>query len=316
MLIRELFGNRPVVNGDKIGLEVEVEGARLPKELPERKRLWAITHDGSLQGEALEYIFARPLGYKQVGEALEQLAEAYKENKTLVNDSVRAGVHVHLNVQDLTLSQLYNMMVLYLIFEDILVEWCGEDRVGNLFCLRNRDADWLCQSICIAAQHRNWLEMFSQDELRYAAMNVTSLTRYGTLEFRSMKNPQDLGDIHRWVNILARLKTAAKKFEDPGDIITHFSMMGAMPLLREVFGEMSQEFKGIEDKEEKMFYCMRYAQDIAFCENFRAIEEEFDNPPKNPFKKPVRPVLLRGGFDAQILDEWAEAPQPAPGGRA
>src|SRR3546814_17797876 len=90
---------------------------------------WNNERDGSLQGaETAEYVLKKPSSLKEVRTALDYIDLMYKAPNTQVDDTVRAGVHVHVNCQHLTMTQLYSFMTFYLILENVLVGWCGQDR--------------------------------------------------------------------------------------------------------------------------------------------------------------------------------------------
>lgn len=169
---------RASTSGD-VGIEIEVEGDNLPRP----DEYWRCERDGSLRGESMEYVLEEPLKLPKALDALAHLDACYIRGNTNVHESVRAGVHIHINVQKLTVVELFSFMTAYLILEDLLIKYCGEYREGNLFCLRTRDAEFLLHTLEGVASKKNY-EAFSSDMLRYASMNVCSLWRYGSLEFR------------------------------------------------------------------------------------------------------------------------------------
>ena len=130
------MGIKKAVSGD-IGVEIEVEGIGIPAA----RKYWSNEEDGSLKGESREFVLKEPSTLEGVKDALGYLDALYTANETTVHDSVRAGVHIHINCQKLTMTQLYNFMVVYLILENVLVKWCGNYRQGNLFCLKASDAE-------------------------------------------------------------------------------------------------------------------------------------------------------------------------------
>lgn len=85
-LIRDIFRRNPV-KGD-IGIEIEAEGVNLPQ----LRTPWKCEHDGSLRGEAIEYVFAKPLMLPEAYKALVKLDAAFTENNAVVADTGRAGV--------------------------------------------------------------------------------------------------------------------------------------------------------------------------------------------------------------------------------
>ena len=219
---------RVAVKGDA-GVEIEVEGNNLP--FPEE--YWNCERDGSLRGEAIEYVLRKPLNMPELRKALEFLDSCYKKNNTQVNESVRAGVHVHVNVQELSMIELFSFITAYIILEDLLIKYCGEYREGNLFCLRAKDAEYLLYIIEQAVQTKDY-RMFDNDILRYSSMNVCSLRRYGSLEFRAMRGTRDLSLIGDWAEMLVGIRDAAVKFESAKQVVEFFNEDGAESFL-EVF---------------------------------------------------------------------------------
>lgn len=254
-------------NGD-VGIEIEVEGRRLPDVYEH----WRMEADGSLRGpENMEYVLRKPLTLKEAKVALDHLDEKYKEFESEVHDTVRAGVHVHVNVQHLNIVQLYNFMTLYIVLEEVLVRWCGEYREGNLFCLRTCDADYLLHQLQAAAQAQ-YFRPLVHDNLRYSSMNVKALGTYGSLEFRAMRGTRDLGLIYQWAEVLVGLRDYAKQFERPERIIEGFSEGQAEDFLMNALGKHANDFmcKGFE-----RMLCdgMRRAQDVAYCVDWQDYHE-------------------------------------------
>lgn len=264
------FGVRQAyaTKGD-VGIEIEVEGHRLPQ----MRKYWCNEMDGSLRGESREYVMEKPMSLAEAKAALDELDKAYRDHNTVVHDSVRAGVHVHVNVQALNITQLYNYMTLYLILEEILVKWCGPAREGNLFCLRAGDAEYLMYALREAIENRDFQQLVT-DQLRYASMNVKALGTYGSLEFRAMRGTRDLNLIYKWAEVLVHLREEAKKFTDPTDIINGFSEGEIGYFLERVLGEHADTFK-CEGYERMLKEGMRRAQDLAFCVNW---PDYFEHP--------------------------------------
>lgn len=214
-------GQRYKTDGD-IGVEIEVEGHNLPT--PEK--YWKKEYDGSLRGESAEYVLKKPLSLLETSKAITYLGHCYKQNKTTVHESVRAGVHVHINVQDLTVVQLFSFITAYIVLEDLLVKFCGQYREGNLFCLRVKDAEYLLYSLEKVAANKQYHHLHT-DILRYASMNVKSLQQYGSLEFRAMRGTKDLMAIRVWVKILYNLRNQSVKFDSPKHIVDYIEKEGS-----------------------------------------------------------------------------------------
>lgn len=260
--VQQLMKVKPV-DGD-IGIEIELEG----RDLPMTNHYWRMERDGSLQGESMEYVLRQPSSTVEASKALQYLQVCFKDMGTKINDTVRAGVHIHINCQKLTYVQLYNFFVLFMIMEVPLVQWCGEGRSGNLFCLRCKDADYLLSALREAVRTQKFVEVFKTDNLRYAAMNVKALAQYGSLEFRTLRSSSDLTRVDRWFKVLLNLRQHAERIQGPGDIISEFSYLGPHEFAKKYLGDFYKELK-LETLEQDMHEGMRNAQHVAYsCENW------------------------------------------------
>lgn len=275
MNVRKIFRLPVPVEGD-VGLEIEVEGSNLPRT----GEYWNVEHDGSLRGEGLdtacEYVFRQPLTLKGTKKALTYLKKQYEKNEAVVNDSPRCGVHVHVNCQKLTIVQLYNFMTAYLIFEELLVNWCGPTRVGNLFCLRVKDAEYLLYSLVRALETGDYRRSFATDELRYASMNVKALATYGSLEFRAMRGTDDVSAIYQWAEVLVGLRENSQQFPNPIEMVVGSSMHGLSTLVEQLFGEHSDIIFSQEGWEQSAMDGVRRVQEVAYAADW----EELSRLPK------------------------------------
>jgi hypothetical protein len=302
-----------MTKGD-VGIEIEVEG----KNLPQVDKYWKMEKDGSLRGEEnMEYVLAKPSSMKEADIALKYLNVMYKKFGSVVDDTVRAGVHVHVNVQHLNIVELYNFITIYIILEDVLTKFCGPHREGNLFCLRTGDAEFLLYALQEAAKTRRFRNLVS-DDLRYASMNVKALGTYGSLEFRAMRGTRDLDLIYKWAEILHGLREVAKTFTDPTDVVNSFSGGDVQLFMNRCLKDNAGLFLEYPNWKSSVLAGVRRAQDVAFCTNWQKFyEQEVVNPfeipmpfgeegnrpapkprvPKapvgfiaNPYKEPVEPI--------------------------
>lgn len=288
------------VTGD-IGLEIEVEGRNLPRI---DNDLWKTTNDGSLQGEAYEYVLRRPLDLKGVHGALKNLDDRYRKSDTVVHDSVRAGVHVHINMQECTILQTYTFITLYLILEGLLVKWCGPTREGNLFCLRATDAEDLIDQLIRAAHGKDFRTRFYNDDLRYASVNVKALVEHGSLEFRAMRGTRNLDLVHKWADMLLSLRNASFAYSSPTEILDSYSGSNKEEFLTAVMGVHAKDLL-CPAFEKYLFDGMRVMQDLVYKVNWESLAS----------LKNTNPFDLNGDGDFEPLNipvEGEELAVPTP----
>lgn len=247
----------PITKGD-VGIEIELEGEHLPRDV---NKFWRVEYDGSLNDSGLEYVLTKPLSIKQAKYALSNLKGDFKHNKAVVDDSVRAGVHVHINVQELTLVELYNFITLYVILEELLVKFCGKTRQGNLFCLRIKDAEYLMEMIKQSIEEGN-LSCLNTQMIRYSSMNLNAISKYGSVEFRAMRGSDNFGLIYTWAEMLLSLREYARKFDSPAQMISVISSGTVSSFLYSCLGNNAKRF-GRYNKVKPVKAGMLYARHIS-----------------------------------------------------
>lgn len=183
-----------------VGLELEIEGW-----LHEEPQLRGFTFetDGSLRNNGIEAI-TRPTRLKYVPELLKKFFNTFEVSDK--NYSERCSIHVHVNCQNFTISQVQSLAALYQMFEGLLFAFVGADRSNNIFCV-----PWsqcllpldMASSIASDPEHkiRNWE--------KYTALNLIPLRTQGTVEFRHMHGSCDVEKITNWLNIICSLHSYA-----------------------------------------------------------------------------------------------------------
>ncbi len=257
------FFGRPQIEGE-VGVEIEVES---DNPLPSQENLprhWVLMHDGSLRGQFNgEYIFRRPKKEAEAYKAIDYLSRKLP----VIDDSVRAGVHVHINVRELSFLQLWTFVSCYYILENLLTDWCGEGRQGNHFCLRASDADVVLQRL-VRAIHLNEPSILDSDSIRYAALNFNALRKFGSLEFRQLRTPLDLSVIKTWISILLNIKRNSSLFPNPRAVVENFSLGGEEEFLRAVLGEHTHLFSMDNNKMQSLRSGVIVAQEIAYTKEW------------------------------------------------
>lgn len=266
MLVREIFRVPMVPSIQEVGLEIEMEGRNVHTMRHIRNK-WKGVEDHSLRGNSVEWVLPRPIQRQSVRERLRILKKAVAK-KTIVklNPSDRCGVHVHINCQAMQEEELFKFITLYLMFEELIVHWCGDRREGNMFCYRACDAEELVFELTSVRRNGYW-GAITNDNFRYAALNVSSLSKYGSLEFRAMQTPTDLLEIATWVDVLLALKDFSMRSADCAEMVMGISAEGYGPFAQQVLGNKLMEiFWPGPNGQAMMVNGVRLAQQIAFTE--------------------------------------------------
>ena len=208
---------------------------------------------------------------------------------------------------------------MYFALEEILTEWCGEYRVGNLFCLRAIDAPAIV----------SWTKRFIRNDgqghlpevLHYAALNTNPLKKFGSLELRQLRGTTDPDVIETWVRLLQRMYELSKDFPDPREICTMVSSGGGpLVFFETVLGELASVVKnGIgyneQDIRDSIYVGIRLAQDICYCRDWSLYKPMPLKP--DPFnrnmKKVAQKVMGMSGvpyYEEQIMQQASVSPFP------
>jgi hypothetical protein len=227
----------------EVGIEIECEGKNM---VPVDFGGWKTEDDGSLRGHfpdsRAEYVLAKPIMAKEVQEKVDFLRTELKE--ATLDFSFRTSVHIHINVQDLTEAQVMNFVYTYLLLEEPMVNFCGRERKGNRFCLRIADAEGIIGYYSkMFAKGLAYIMAVNENDLRYAGINLASLKKYGSIEFRSMRGCMDAETLHIWANSLMAIKKYAEEKKVPLDINREFSNGAPRDFLRTVLGEYAVYFE-------------------------------------------------------------------------
>jgi hypothetical protein len=257
-------------NPDSFGVEVEVEGKNLGNITHAVDAFWNIIDDHSLRklkpgDDAYEFVCRSPMPLEKVREAVTTLFDYLNQPTVKVYNSYRTSVHVHVNFGTEKLRTIYNFITLALILDELFVSQNGEHRVGNNFCLRAKDA--LGQVLMLTNSIKGGHQFFQLggNAERYSSINFTSLTKFGSIEFRSLECTTHEGRLMHWIGTLDYLKQHAKTYTNPTEIIRQFSSRGPREFLKLALGPFSHKYLSIPGMENMLMDGMRVAQDLAYC---------------------------------------------------
>lgn len=199
------------------GMEVEVEGANLPQEIP---YYWGITKDGSLRGESAEYVFKKSYSFEGTLKAIDVLVRATKDS--VLNFSHRTSVHVHVNVQQLERDQLLNFLYISYLFDRALDHIGGREISGNRFCLRIGDAEGAVEYLKKFADRADAFAIPQLGNAKYSAINIVPVAKYGSVEFRSMRGTLDKVVLKDWICIIKSLLDFSLKYATIKEMMADF----------------------------------------------------------------------------------------------
>lgn len=208
---RKIF-RHPNTSGD-IGMELEVEGHNLPAI---DDRHWVSVSDGSLRLGGREYITKGPKPINNILAELEYWEERLANSNSTVYLTDRTSVHVHLNQQKNNLFDIAKGLTAYYLLENSLMNYCGPNRKGNLFCTSLSDSPSQIRNYKIVCGKSG---SFATD--KYSAMNVHALKKFGSVEQRGMRGYYDPAFLTEWAKNLQKIFVSAKEFESPVHVFDH-----------------------------------------------------------------------------------------------
>lgn len=266
MAIKDLLaGFRAFKNVDgEFGIEIETETLK-EYDYPEFY-FWTTHGDNSLRNYGVEYVLKQPLKFSMVPDALDEFHKK-TEKLNFIKDSFSTSVHVHVNMLNETALTMGNFITLYMLFENLLIRYSGPNRRSNLFCLPTVDAEETFQYArgffeCIQQKDYRRL-VLSENAVKYAALNLSALGKYGSLEIRSFRGETDVKEIYRWVEILNSLLTYSRQRINPKLIMEKYKNLG-LGFRDEVFGKHAK-LLSCPDEEALIEKNVFYAGSIAYC---------------------------------------------------
>jgi hypothetical protein len=228
----------------EFGIELETSTVR-PYTMP-KLSFWEAKGDQSLRDFGIEYVLRTPKDYKAVPKTLKHFDDTMEESTIRFHNDVYCSTHVHINIKKFTPQQLLNLICLWILFEDTLLSYCGEDRDGNLFCLKNKQAEFIYYSLCknlADSNNINRVFTFSSGTFKYGAINLATISTLGSLEVRCHPAFSSKAmEIMPWVDILKALKEAALSYESPEDLVNSLLSTTNEEFFTSIFGELVKHF--------------------------------------------------------------------------
>jgi hypothetical protein len=308
-------------DGNTFGIELELEGRGVGLQ-DVATRGWKRTVDNSLRGESIEFTTNGPKTLKEATELVKMLFTKFQQNKVVFNNSIRTSTHVHLNFSNKPLKQALNFFTL---FEEVLGYYSGEDRRGNLFCISTREAEGVIAVLSKALANGSFID-FRGDRFKYAACNLSTLHKFGTVEVRTMRGANSADQVNNWLDILNDMYLYSLKMKSPAALINDLSQLGADGLMKAVFspknrGEVLSTFPKARNLHESLIEGARLIQLFAydFEEAFvKEVKMEARAEKAVKIGRGVLPVFFPDGHQPVIYrpdgQRWACIPRHGPRG--
>lgn len=272
-------GNKLIYN-ILTGLELEIEGIIPDYAHAIDHGAWSLKGDGSLRNGGLEYVLSTPWGGLQLEECIQCLNEHIKEveKKQGLKSAFnwRTSLHVHLNFSDKSMLQLYSFIATYLVFERLLMKYCGVIREENIYCVPVYKSKPLKEYI------RNFLfkHQFSfTEEHKYCAINLACLRTFGSVELRMRGGTFDAEEIIEWLNILYSIVSYSEELinsKELHDLPSIISSVGFSTFGKNCFKDQWKALiKGMNkgEVERDILRGIRTAQDFIYSESNPYIKE-------------------------------------------
>lgn len=215
------------------GIEWEMENAfslREDTNGANLRHLVNVKHDDSLRNNGLEYTYCGK------GRSLEwvihRMHELYLINGAIQNE--RTSTHVHVNCQNMTPYDVYNLMLLAVTLEDFLYTFTNSARKEDIYCvplkysmliedirherIMLQDA-WgyyeARETNLLSAEEKrlysNVLQRIAEKWPKYTGVNFLALQQFGTVEFRHLAGETSPEILIPWLNIIGKMKMYAMK---------------------------------------------------------------------------------------------------------
>jgi hypothetical protein len=301
-LVREYFGPYPQkVTGTRFGLEIECESTNDRFPSAEGSSFWTAVNDGSLRkadgskAGGKEYISTQPFTFEECPKALKELDGFLSKARTKLKPTIRTSVHVHLNTQHLTLSQLMCLFTVYYSVEPLLCRFNGYEREHNLHAVQAIHSPHLIYSLIEFAQSGR----LDHGGLKYSALNWAPLyRRFGTIEFRAGRGIQKSAlDCLPWIELVNEVQAMAARFDNPTDILLDLSSFGSVAFVKERLPKVYKACKNLyEDEaefENTIMEAVRTAQPLCYDIDWSEYEPEAKIPGKKSVKGPRRAYRTR-----------------------
>ena len=253
-----------IKRGDAVGIEIEWEFDNMPRAneflRTSLKSSWVIKGDGSLRS-GLELISSPIDNY---GAILKDLQPIVDYRGIEIRISHRCSIHVHLNYQTRTPTDVMCFYALYAVLEPMLDSLAG-NRSKNPYCIGIAEGmPSYIQMITALKRIEDTISIEGEiqggygNNWKYSSVNILPLSTLGTVEIRSHEGTTDIARIIKWIDVLTCMRTYSSN-RDLNGFIEQLFITHPEELARIMGITFSQEFQ--ETHRKALYRCRTLFQD-------------------------------------------------------
>lgn len=223
----------------------------------------------------------------------------------------RASTHVHVNALRLTPLELMNTATLWWLVEDLMMEYCGDERKTNRYCApintSSGNFDRLLElfstgdALCDGPNHT-----YAELGERYMALNLSSLLKFGSLEYRGMRASHESESVYNWMRTLHRLQLdLSRQFKHPLSITDKFlAAKDKKAFIKNIIGPYINIEVGDEQVdmvEEQLLFIYPWA---VMTDNWQEWEKDIIKRSSEKKEEPANPTTTNARYPDQLLSTF------------
>jgi hypothetical protein len=200
-----------------VGIEVEVERCY---DSERAGMYWSKKHDSSLREGGAEWV-SPPIPLDSAEESVATLYYDFCNYDWAAN--TRTGIHVHVDVRDLTAEELQAVAVVYCLAERAFCLFVGQEREENIYCVpwyrAPREAIAVMGALRELGEEPHTGAALLRETVKYAGLYFEPIQRFGTVEFRHAPTWTDREPVMEWVRMCYSAVEYAKQLGTPEQVL-------------------------------------------------------------------------------------------------
>lgn len=196
------------------GIEIEAEGVE-GDPYAARVYGWDAGEDGSLRYGGVEWRLNQPLAGNQLASAIDGFYGLVANDDISFHPSPRAGTHIHVNLTDQSFGMVQAMTAIMYCIDQLVFEWADDNRMWCSYCNSLNTVSSEALRALFSDKEHEYINSHSVWPIsrsdRYYGFNITSLFKFGTLEFRYFPTTTDGSKLWEWVDFCHLVFTGAQR---------------------------------------------------------------------------------------------------------